>query len=100
MQTVRRYAYLVAIGLVAALVFSTSAGNILSQTFKTVSQGGEFSAPGLYLLYLIAALIIAVLFKHALSGVPKMFRERVRWLRRRLTLALLLGGLGMIFFLA
>ena len=100
MQTVRRYAYLVVIGLVAALVLSRSLSTIVSQSINSISEGGEFSLSGRYLLYLILTLVIMAIIKNSIDRTKGGFKVRLQNFKRRITIAALLGALGFFFLLA
>ena len=83
MQTVRRYAYLLGIGLVAALVLSPTSRNFIFQSAGDIAAGGAVSSQGNVLLMLLGGLIIAALIKQTLSGIPDMFRSRIQRFKRR-----------------
>ncbi len=99
MQTVRRYVFLTAIGLVAALVFLPSASFLPGNLSSYVGEGeGQISKS--VLLHLFAALVIFTLVKQAASGIPNIFRARLQRLRRNITLLLVISLLGSVFLIA
>ncbi|MBZ0215917.1 MAG: hypothetical protein K8F25_05150 [Fimbriimonadaceae bacterium] len=102
MQTIRKYAYLVVTGLVAALVLINTLTRILSQTADSVlsnagSIAGEHTQFGYFLLNFIIVLIAIAVMKHALAGIPNIFRERFQNLKRRFMFLLVLGLVASMF---
>lgn len=95
MQTVRRYVFFSAIGLLAALAFAPQ--DILFQSSSASDGGSAFTQTAM--LHLFAAILIFMVFRQAVVGIPNMFREKIQRLKRTLMLVILVSLTASMFMI-
>lgn len=105
MQTVRKYAYLIVIGLVAALVFSNSLNRIIFQSTESIlpniGEIREHDLPiGFYGLGLVMVLVAFLIIRNAVFGLPRKFFGGLKILQRRIMFIIAITTIGAMFFLA
>jgi len=99
MQAVRRYAYLLGFGLVAALVLFPDVTGAMLQSVRALALGGDVSQPAGALIVLIGVLITLAIVKQVLAGVPGLFQTRIQRLKRRITVLVIVAALAAAFLI-